>query len=66
MRYLTFDSPNCRRIDRVTGYTITISPGGQERSFTQSPAKITGLSNGSSYSFTIKAKNDNGESDAVS
>ena len=63
---LTFDSPNCRRIDRVTGYTITISPGGQERSFTQSPAKITGLSNGSSYSFTIKAKNDNGESDAVS
>lgn len=62
---LTFDSPNCRRIDRVTGYTITISPGGQERSFTQSPAKITGLSNGSSYSFTIKAKNDNGESDAV-
>jgi len=62
---LTFDSPNCRRIDRVTGYTVTISPGGQERSFTQSPAKITGLSNGSSYSFTIKAKNDNGESDAV-
>ena len=62
---LTFDSPNCRRIDQVTGYTITISPGGQERSFTQSPAKITGLSNGSSYSFTIKAKNDNGESDAV-
>ena len=63
---LTFDSPNCRRIDRVTGYTVTISPGGLERSFTQSPAKITGLSNGSSYSFTIKAKNDNGESDAVS
>jgi hypothetical protein len=62
---LTFDSPNCRRIDRVTGYTVTISPGGQERSFTQSPAKITGLSNGSSYSFTIKARNDNGESDAV-
>ena len=62
---LTFDSPNCRRIDRVTGYTITISPGGQERSFTQSPAKITGLNNGSSYSFSIKAKNDNGESDAV-
>ena len=62
---LTFDSPNCRRIDRVTGYTVTISPGGLERSFTQSPAKITGLSNGSSYSFTIKAKNDNGESDAV-
>lgn len=62
---LTFDSPNCRRIDRVTGYTVTISPGGQERSFTQSPAKITGLSNGSSYSFTIKAKNDNGESAAV-
>jgi hypothetical protein len=62
---LTFDSPNCRRINRITGYKVTISPGGQKRNFTQSPAKITGLSNGSSYSFTIRAKNDIGESDAV-
>ncbi len=62
---LTFDSPNCRRLDRVTGYKITINPSGQEREFTSSPARITGLSNGQSYSFTIKAKNDNGESDAV-
>lgn len=62
---LTFDSPSCRRVERVTGYTITVNPGGQERTFTQSPAKITGLRNGSTYSFTIKAKNDNGESDAI-
>ena len=62
---LTFDSPNCRRIDRVTGYIITVNPGGQERTFTQSPAKISGLKNGNTYSFTVKAKNDNGESDAV-
>jgi hypothetical protein len=63
---LTFDSPSCRRIDRVTGYIITVNPGGYERTFTKSPARITGLSNGVSYSFTIRARNDNGESDAVS
>jgi len=62
---LTFDSPSCRRVDRVTGYSVTISPGGQERTFTSSPAKISGLTNGSSYSFTIKAVNDRGQSDAV-
>ena len=62
---LTFDSPTCRRIDRITGYTVTINPSGAVRTFTSSPARITGLKNGNSYSFTITAENSNGKSEPV-
>ena len=62
---VTFDSPNCRRLDRVTGFSITVNPGGSTRTFTSSPAKITGLKNGTSYSFTITAQNAKGSSDPV-
>jgi hypothetical protein len=62
---VTFDSPSCRRIDRVTGYNVTIDQTGEEQVFTSSPARITGLMNGQSYSFTITAENINGKSEAV-
>ncbi|MFM8191959.1 MAG: fibronectin type III domain-containing protein, partial [Actinomycetota bacterium] len=62
---VTFDSPTCRRIDRITGYKVTIDQTGKERVFTSSPARITGLKNGRSYSFTITAENINGKSEAV-
>ena len=62
---LTFESPNCRRIDRITGYNITINPTGEVRKFTSSPARISGLKNGEKYSFSITAENSNGESDPV-
>jgi hypothetical protein len=62
---LTFNSPTCRRIDRITGYNVTIDQTGEQRFFLSSPARITGLKNGQSYSFTITAENINGQSDAV-
>lgn len=62
---LTFDSPNCSRVDRIKSYTVTISPGGESRSFDSSPIRIGGLKNGRSYKFTIVAKNENGASDPV-
>ena len=62
---VTFDSPTCRRIDRITGYNVTIDQTGEEQVFTSSPARITGLKNGQSYSFTITAENINGKSEPV-
>lgn len=62
---VTFDSPNCRRVDRVNGYKITINPSGETRSFTASPARISGLKNGTSYSFSVVAENANGSSESV-
>ena len=62
---VTFDSPNCRRIDRITGFTVTTSPGGAVKKFDSSPAKITGLKNGTSYTFTVTAENAKGSSEAV-
>jgi hypothetical protein len=62
---VTFESPSCRRIDRITGYNVTIDQTGETQVFTSSPAKITGLKNGQSYSFTITAENINGKSEEV-
>ncbi len=62
---VTFDDPSCRRIDRITGYNITINPSGQSRTFTSSPARISGLKNGTKYSFQVTALNANGKSEAV-
>jgi hypothetical protein len=62
---VTFDSPNCRRIDRITGFTVTTMPGGITKKFESSPARINGLKNGTSYSFTVTAQNAKGSSDPV-
>ena len=39
----------------VTGYTVTSSPGGKTASGAASPIVVTGLTNGTSYTFTVKA-----------
>jgi hypothetical protein len=62
---LTFDSPNCSRVDRIKNYTVTISPGGERRKFDSSPIRINGLINGRNYKFTIVAENEKGSSDPV-
>lgn len=62
---LTFDSPNCSRVDRIKSYTVTISPGGERRTFDSAPIRINGLKNGKSYKFSIVAENEKGVSEAI-
>jgi hypothetical protein len=48
----------------VTGYTVTSSPGGITKSVNGSTlaADVTGLTNGTSYTFTVVATNQSGSS----
>ncbi len=41
----------------VTGYTVTSSPGGKTGTGTTSPITVTGLTNGTAYTFTVTATN---------
>lgn len=45
----------------ITGYAITSNPAGISVTTTTSPFVITGLTNGSMYSFTVKAINSYGQ-----
>jgi hypothetical protein len=44
----------------ITEYTVTRSPGGVTQTDTASPHTFTGLTNGTSYTFKVKAKNSAG------
>lgn len=44
----------------VTGYRVTASPGGLTATGSSSPITITGLTNGTTYTFTVAAQNANG------
>jgi hypothetical protein len=46
----------------ATSYTVMSSPGGFTASGTSSPITVTGLTNGTSYSFTVVANNWQGTS----
>jgi len=46
----------------ITGYTVTASPGGAVVSCKASPCVVTGLIDGTDYSFTVHATNTNGDS----
>ncbi|MFK0278489.1 putative Ig domain-containing protein [Ensifer sp. NPDC090286] len=41
----------------ITGYTVTASPGGQSETGSASPLTVSGLTNGTSYTFTVTAAN---------
>ena len=52
-----FDPPINQRTAQVTSYTVKTNQNGTEKTVTSSPAVISGLTNGTTYSFTITAKN---------
>jgi len=41
----------------ITGYTVSASPGGATATGAASPITVTGLTNGTSYTFTVTATN---------
>jgi len=62
---LTFDPPVNSRTTQVSDYVIRNINTGKEKIVKDSPAMITGLKNGTSYSFEIRASNAMGSSPEV-
>ena len=62
---ISFDPPANLRTAQITEYIVKNLKTGSERKTLTSPVLITGLKNGSSYSFSVAAKNALGVSDPV-
>ena len=62
--FISFDPPTNVRTAPVAEYVIKNVVTGAEKKIVSSPVLITGLKNGSSYSFTVTAKNSLGISDS--
>jgi hypothetical protein len=60
-----FDPPANARTAQVTTYKVHVTPLGIDKEFTESPATISGLKNGTTYIFSVTALNSNGISDAA-
>src|SRR6185369_16421750 len=54
---VSFTAPASNGGSAITGYTITSSPGSITATGSSSPITVTGLTNGTSYTFTVKATN---------
>jgi len=54
---VSFDAPASNGGTTITSYTVTSSPGGLTASGTGSPITVTGLTNGTGYTFTVTATN---------
>lgn len=63
---ITFTPPVNDGGSEITGYIVTASPGDLKVTGNGSPITITGLTNGTSYSFTVQAINKAGTSDSSS
>ena len=60
-----FDPPANARAAQITSYTVKNVKTGAEKSFTNSPAVMAGLKNGTSYTFAVTASNSLGTSEPV-
>jgi hypothetical protein len=61
---VTFTAPASNGGAPITGYTVTASPGGATGTGTASPITVSGLTNGTAYTFTVTATNSAGTSAA--
>jgi hypothetical protein len=61
---VNFSAPTDDGGSPITGYVVTASPGGGTATGATSPLTVTGLVNGTSYTFAVKAVNSVGESAA--
>lgn len=59
---IAFTSPASDGGTTITSYTVTSSPGGFVSTSNASPISVTGLTSGSTYSFTVTATNAVGTS----
>jgi hypothetical protein len=57
---VAFTAPASNGGTNITGYTVTASPGGATQTGTGSPIVVTGLTNGTAYTFTVTATNSVG------
>ena len=63
---VAFVAPTNNGGSSITGYTVTSNPGGISVSGNTSPINVTGLTNGTAYTFTVVATNAVGSSVASS
>ncbi|GGM94937.1 putative Ig domain-containing protein [Shewanella xiamenensis] len=54
---VAFSAPGNNGGSAITGYTVTSNPGGFTNTGASSPILITGLTNGTAYTFTVTATN---------
>jgi len=59
---VAFTAPASNGGSAITGYSVTSSPGGFTATGVSSPLTVTGLTNGTSYTFTVVATNAVGNS----
>ena len=59
---ISFTAPVDNGGATITGYTVTSSPGNKTGTGSTSPIIVTGLTNGTAYTFTVKASNSVGSS----
>ncbi|MCZ8121398.1 MAG: fibronectin type III domain-containing protein, partial [Microcystis sp. LE18-22.4A] len=61
---VVFTAPASDGGSAILDYTVTSNPGGFTKTGAASPLTVTGLSNGTAYTFTVTARNANGSSAA--
>jgi len=63
---VAFTAPSYTGTSSITGYTVASSTGNITGTGSSSPIVLTGFTTGTSYTFTVKATNSSGDSNASS